>query len=335
MQANEVPAAPLLPVVRLTRNRSPSTVGIAVALFFGALGSIPLVLGAAQQGVTPRDLANEVIQLIANSAALGYLTGILVFESRRLTSDFATIRPHLLERDGFDDRDLFLRNRRPRTLAALTVLGAVAGAVLNYSYGGALHQALNGRPIAWATAWAPLVIVPLWAGIFHLLWVFLDNARLLGRIARSHVVVDPAELGSMDVFAGAGIRYLWMIVIGLAVIPVQGILTGSLKPIDVLPTLAVVGPVGALLLFLPIYGAHKGIAAAITREIERLDALLRQAAPHSDRFLLLSLYRGQLADTPAWPLSLRSLARIALYLVIPPLAWVAAALVESLVSDMM
>lgn len=322
----------MLPLVRLFGARSPWTVGIGTTLLLGAIGSLAILVGASQ-GVSEARLDASTAQLWVNSTATGYVLGLLIFETRRLCADFVSIRPRLLDPGALDLPDLFMRNHHPRSLAAVTIFGAAFGTYFNYSTNGLLHQLVHGHALAWEYAWGPLVLLALWTVVFHVLWILFDNARLLARIARQHVRVDLARLAVFDLFANTGIRHLLLIIVGLTVIPVQSIMTGSLNPIDFVPALAVVLPVGMLLLVLPIYGAHQAIAAQIARELRKIDGLLEAAAPLSDRHLLLALYRQQLAETPAWPLSLRALARIALYLVIPPLAWIAAALVESLVNE--
>lgn len=323
---------PLLPLVRLCGAQSPWLVGVVATLLLGLAGSSAILLALAHD-VAPDRLYRSAIQLWTNSAATGYALGILLYEARRLTDEYARLRPFLRDAGTLDDPELFRRNRHPVALMLVTLSGVSYGAAFNYSTEGLLQELAHGIAPAWEYAWGPLVLVALWTAVFHVLWTLFDNARMLGRIARCHVEVSLNRLDVMDVFGRAGVRYLLMMIVGLTVLPIQAIMAGSMKPLDFIPTLAIVLPVGLVMLVLPIFGAHRAIAAARDREIRRVDRQIETEQPESDRFMLLTLYRHRIESTPAWPLSLRNLAQIGFYLVLPPLAWVAAALVESAVSS--
>jgi hypothetical protein len=88
----------------------------------------------------------------------------------------------------------------------------------------------------------------------------------------------------------------------------------------------------------PIWPLHERLAEA-RRSL--LDALNRQIAseplpdPHHPESLarlapLLS-YRREILDVSEWPFDLGTMTRLGLYLIIPPLTWVGAALIERLV----
>jgi hypothetical protein len=321
----------LLPLIRLFGRRPAPLVALGIALILGLTGSTALLAGLLNDAPLA-SLWRSAVQLWINALAAGYVVGIALYESRRLDVDLAELRPSLHDGPWKTDVLLFARNRYPRSLLTATLAGAAFGAMFNIETRGLLHQLLHGLPPAWEYAWGPLVLVVLWALVFHVLWVMLGHTRMLARIARQAVRFDLNRLAVFDPIANAGIRHLLLIIVGLTVIPVQAILTGTLAPMDFAPAVAVVLPAGLVLATTPIYGAHRAIVAARSAELQRLDAELEHTSGHSDRHLLLALYRYQVAATPAWPLTLRSVGRAAVYLVIPPLAWVAAALVEARLS---
>jgi hypothetical protein len=102
-----------------------------------------------------------------------------------------------------------------------------------------------------------------------------------------------------------------------------------------LPPLIVTVPVAVVVLALPMWGIHRGIVAAKDAELERATVAMRDAAADSERHLLWWLYRQQVAQSPEWPVAARSATRIALYVVIPPLAWIGAALVQDAVANVL
>ena len=99
--------------------------------------------------------------------------------------------------------------------------------------------------------------------------------------------------------------------------------------------LIVTVPVAVAVLAMPMWGIHRAIVAAKETELERATVAIGAATADSDRRLLWWLYRQEIAQAPEWPVAARSATRIALYVVIPPLAWVGAALVQDAVANVL
>ena len=49
----------------------------------------------------------------------------------------------------------------------------------------------------------------------------------------------------------------------------------------------------------------------------------------------LLIYRREIQQAPEWPFDMPALTRLGLYLILPPLTWVAAALIENLVDKLL
>ncbi len=118
-------------------------------------------------------------------------------------------------------------------------------------------------------------------------------------------------------------------------IPDAGVLTGQIATVDFVPALVVTVPVALMVLLLPMWGIRASVIAAKQNELDRLSALVNESEHGSERHMLLSLYRRQVADTSEWPASAGAASRVLFYVVIPPLAWIAAALVQDLVSNVL
>jgi hypothetical protein len=88
----------------------------------------------------------------------------------------------------------------------------------------------------------------------------------------------------------------------------------------------------SILFYLPVSGVHDGIREAKARRLEEIQSLIG-AIDQSNVASLESLiaHRERILHLSAWPLDLSILSRVGFYLIIPPLAWVGAALVETLV----
>jgi len=80
---------------------------------------------------------------------------------------------------------------------------------------------------------------------------------------------------------------------------------------------------------------HERWTWLIEHELDRLTELANASEHGSDRHLLLSLYRRQVADTSEWPASAGAASRLLFYVVIPPFVWIAAALVQNVASNVL
>ncbi len=302
--------------------------GLATTLGLGAAGSIPLLV-AYLGGHELHPLYRSFVGLWVNAVVIGYIVGwpmfsMLAADVERLTlamepADRSRARTELS--DAWSNRGVWIARG----------LGVLYGAILSSPVVvDVLHEQRQALPYLWV----PLVVPLLWATILPALWrlirVSVFVRRLGGRVRIN--LDDPRVLG---VFADIGIRHLLVIIVGLSVIPMQAILTGQIQTVDFVPALVVTVPVALVVLLLPMWGVRAAMTAAKRIELDRLTELANTAEQGSDRHMLVSLYRRQIADTPEWPASAGAASRVLFYVVIPPLAWIAAALVQDLVSNVL
>ena len=94
------------------------------------------------------------------------------------------------------------------------------------------------------------------------------------------------------------------------------------------------------MLLLPMWPAHKLLKARKSEEIRlinaSLDDLRSEEELYPDRERLQAInslldHRAHLQNVSDWPIDVGSISRLAFYLIIPPLTWVGAALIENLV----
>jgi hypothetical protein len=302
--------------------------GLVVALALGVVGSAPL-LYAYVAGYDVQRIYRSFVSVWINSIVVGYIVGLPVFA--RLAADVERLAP-LLDTAG---------RARARTTLSDTwsnasvwfarIVGIVYGLIPSTP---TLLAIINGRPGAVVYLWLPLLIPLLWATALPALWRLIRLSLFVHRLGRE-VHVDLGDQRQLGVFTDIGIRHLLIIVVGLSVIPMQAILTSTIELNDFGPALVATVPVALAVLALPVFGIHRGVVVAKHAELDRLAPLLAAADPDSERYLLLSLYRREIVDTSEWPLSAGSASRVLFYVVIPPLAWIAAAIVENLVSNLL
>jgi hypothetical protein len=91
------------------------------------------------------------------------------------------------------------------------------------------------------------------------------------------------------------------------------------------------------LLALPIWPIHKLISAAKAAELGRINTRLR-AIKRSDNdadtlsaMNQLLIYRREITTVSEWPFNAGVASRLAFYLVIPPLTWIAAGLIDVMI----
>jgi hypothetical protein len=299
--------------------------GVAAAL-------IATAVGVAAALIAPHDatqLYRNIVSVITNSLVIGYVVGVFGPAFGRLTQDVGRLEP-LLPAETRQAALEAIDDPTPRATWAARLVGLVYGIIPNV---GLIDRLIDGQPEAWTYAWVVLLVPALWAVVFPALWRLYRVTRLLYRLGRRTIDVDLDDLRPLDVFAELGVRHLLLIVIGLAFIPFQAILLGGLEWRDfVLAGLATV-PMGLAALLLPVVGVHRNVVATKGAELDRLTAQMRETERHGDRYLLLALRRGQIAAVPEWPFTLGTAARIVFYVIIPPCAWIAAAVVDNWVGS--
>jgi hypothetical protein len=118
----------------------------------------------------------------------------------------------------------------------------------------------------------------------------------------------------------------------------------SISVLTALPGLvSTVVPMIAILL-LPMWPVHKLIKTKKAQEISRLNAQLDslessagQLLDHSriEKINNLLDHRQHVQRVSDWPLDIGALSQLAFYLIIPPLTWVGAALIENIVDALL
>ncbi len=103
-------------------------------------------------------------------------------------------------------------------------------------------------------------------------------------------------------------------------------------------------PIALFLLVWPMRSVHRRISSEKQRQLSRVGVLIQQASGRPSlestqedilRFETLLAHRERLQDQRTWPFSTALMSRLFIYLIIPPLAWAGAAVVEVIVARLM
>ena len=173
----------------------------------------------------------------------------------------------------------------------------------------------------------------LWAvAILMLAWK-LAIGIALNRLGR-HLLIDLYHLerlrplgmlATLDVLSVAG---------SLAFMPLQA-LDAQFRWENYQWGLAVGVPAALALFLLPMIGVRSTIQKAKDERLKELDAELGKLPRNAIAVLELhSAHQHRIQSLPTWPIDLRLVTRVLVYFVLPPLAWIAAALVEQLLDQL-
>lgn len=310
--------------------------GVAVAILSVFLFSILLRHGSEATFailLTPTVLATTIFF----TASLSLLAGLaqVVFPAAR--DDFEALRADLDVDPAAQDRIAQALERMPLR----PMLGSIPVAVAI----GSLHVWLLGETTPHFGAWLAATIcnLLLWIAMFQIALPLVRNARifsLLGRCAR----VDLYRPGRLTPFGRTAIRpCLFIIALQCAyavlVIPEGTSLLRGGAPLGLIASMGLV----AGLFFLPLRGIREQIRSAREQALAAIDLRLAELgalappgasgttmAELNDAASLLRL-KDRITAVSAWPLGFEGFRRLAFYVVLVPMTWVGAALVEMLI----
>lgn len=180
--------------------------------------------------------------------------------------------------------------------------------------------------------------VVMWSMVGLVLFLSIHECWILGRLGK-WVSIDIYNLDQFNGFGRAALNSFLMVVGALSLTIVQAI-DREFRAENYINGLYVGVPAAIVLIVLPIWSLHRRIRLAKAEEIGRLNEQIATASralePQSLQHLNDLLTRRELVkDLRNWPMDLSIFSRFVLYVFIPPLAWVGAALVEMFVDSLL
>lgn len=300
----------------------------ALLMFFWACGVF--APSPASQPASPYGAA------LFFSVNIAYIVPVFGYISERTLAALNALTPVLDDEAALEGWRRRVYSKPQRWLVAVLLIGTTSGLLHNVllygSPGNLLAQVQSSGAIAAIAAGTQLI----WLVLTLVIAALLDNAVLLNRIAR-HARVRLFAGDSLRPFATVAVISTLSMIGAQAAFPIMFI-EGDLSPLAYVPGLLATGIPMLLLAGLPVWPVHRRLAAAKRQALK--DADRRIAAlplPDLDRpesvaeLTPLLAYRRELAASSEWPFDVGVLTRLALYLIIPPLTWVGAALIENLV----
>jgi hypothetical protein len=274
---------------------------------------------------------------------LAYIIPVFHFITEQTERAFDQLTPHLdADTESLRTWRKSIREQSARAQFVNLGFGLLAWAAHTLLLYGTMsrmfHSAMTDAA-RFAFAFAPMFV---WVAMICAIGGLVDNALLFRRLAKYTRIdlLNPAPLTAFGrvaaistlglVGAEAAFPLLWLEADRALVTSLPGLL----------------GTAGAMvaLFVLPIWPIRRVIASAKKRELERVNAALAEARagvdgdasrPHIERLSPYLTYRREIADVNDWPFDSNIVTRLAFYLVIPPLTWLGAAIIDVAVERVM
>lgn len=290
-------------------------VAVPVSLFY--------VTGSFEPGVRPYyfDSDREFLGMLLMMSILpAYCASCLIYSHRRTTELAAGLSAQLQQS---------VKTISPAWIAGFAFAGVIWAVIFNVpDYGLTFFSAdAVGKTMIIAQ-------ISLWCLVAALLSVRFHVARSFNRFSQQ-VPVDIFEPTSLRPFAQTGLIDVLIISGGMIISTFQS-LDFTFRPDNYVNAMAVAIPSMLFLALYPMWTIHKRMVDDRQRQLEELNHLierapraLEQSEMQSLELLLQRRERVQSAHT--WPIDLGIVQRFLFYVIIPPLAWIGAALVEALI----
>jgi len=310
-----------------------ATSAIIFALLYGCFA----VLGvfAVEQPATVSSAA-----ALFFCAILAYIIPIYHYITERAEAELRNLAPVLVMDDAERGRIASLissKHRRWHVSVACVglLLGLGHNAVLADSPT-LLLKPLTDSPAAAAIFAATMLV---WLVMTFALAGLIDNAIIFARLAKRSTI-DLLDTAALTPFARVAVSSTLAVIGAQASFPLM-LIGGQANPWTFVPGLgATLGPM-FILFALPLLPIHRAIAVAkqgLLRDLNDSISSVAKAGQKglaqpdtAERLYPLLTLRREIQQVSEWPFDASLVTRLGLYLIIPPITWVGAALIDNLI----
>lgn len=274
---------------------------------------------------------------------IAYIIPVYSFITAKAQEALAALRPILevddVEYDTFHTR-LDSANLR-MTLGSLCGGALAASAHLSFIRGSATaaFDAMLSSVSGALTAGGTLTV---WIVMTTVISMLIQQAIVFGRLGGEYVRVALLNTRKLLPFARVSISSSLAVLGALALFPLIN-LEGGLNLTESVPgAVSILGPL-IIIFVIPVWPLHQRLVRLKQQELaglhQRIEAVLEGssganlAAGDIDKILPLLNYRREIAQLSTWPFDVGNITTLLFYLVIPPLTWIGAALIENLVNS--
>jgi len=183
-----------------------------------------------------------------------------------------------------------------------------------------------------------VLMILVWVSVGIVLTSRLYVARRF-HVAGTRVPLDPYDLSPLEPFARSGMGDVALVIGALVLATVQSI-DATFRYQNYLFSTIVAVPAATLLLLMPMYAVHARLKQANKCELRDVNAMIRETPKSLTMEDIASLElllkrRERIQGLHTWPLNVSMISRLVIYGVIPPVAWIGAALMEWLIGRLL
>ena len=321
----------LVPSIRFGRSLAAWMILVGVLVFYWAVGLF--------DSPAPPDTSPTTALFFG--AILTYIVPVFHFITERTTRAFDDLAPRLdAESETLHGWRRSITHKSRRWILVNLSFGTTAWvAHSSFLYGS--FGAMLGRLFGSMTDFGVVIGTALvWTVMTFVLFALVDNARLFARLGR-RVPIDLLDTDYLTAFARVAVISTLALIGALSSFPIMWI-DGTTTLLASAPGMVATASPMMLLFLLPVWSVHKAMAEAKHVELTGIRSTLEETRNRRERADLedpealaritqLLIYRREIVRVREWPFDISVVARFGLYLIIPPLSWVCAALIEKVV----
>jgi hypothetical protein len=275
------------------------------------------------------------------SIIIAYIIPIFSFITAKSREVLLELRPLLkLDDQSFEQTRTRLDSSSGGRMALMLVAGTLFGFIHMSFVRGSPSELIAEIFTSVERFTSTLGAMLVWMIMTTVIFSLIRQAQLFALLGARYVNVSLLNSRKLLPFARVSIFSSLAIIGAVALFPLIGIESG-MNLMEILPgAIAALGPLIAIFI-IPIWPVHRRLIAMKEQELEnindRIDACMNtMVGADSDAAMLeklapLLIYRREIAEVSTWPFDIGNVTRLLIYMVIPPLTWVAAALIENLV----
>jgi hypothetical protein len=272
------------------------------------------------------------------SLIIAYIIPVFSFITARAEEALRELMP-LFPADSETPPEDRLRTVSLRTLLLQSLGGTLLGlghlSFIRGSIAQMLQDSLNSLTALITTFGTVLV----WVVMFTVISMLVQQAVLFAKLgAKIHISLLNTQ--ALVPFGRVAIYSSLAIIGALAMFPLMN-LDSRFEMAEGLPgAVATIGPL-IMIFFIPVWPLHRRLSALKQEALKALSVRLESCLGDDDDtqpptekmadLTVLLAYRREISQVSTWPFDFSSMTRLSLYLVIVPLTWAGAALIERLV----
>jgi hypothetical protein len=279
------------------------------------------------------------------SFIIAYIIPIFSYITATSQEALLVLRPQLdLDDEAFAQTQARLVSANPALIALQLGAGAMCGLVHMSFIRGSVSAMATTTLASLDGFISTLGALLVWIIMTTVIYMLIHQAVLFARLGADKVRVSLLNTRQLLPFARVSISSSLAIIGALALFPLMGIESGFVLVESLPGAIATFVPLVALFI-IPVWPVHRRIVAMKHQQLEtvneRIDACLQaRDAGELDPTILgqlapLLTYRREITEVSTWPFDVGNVTRLLLYLIIPPLTWVAAALIENLLDSVL